>query len=82
MTDSPLDERSRAILDFEGQWPAHTPAKEDAIRARLELEPARYYQLLGRLTEDPAALSYAPMLIGRLRRMREKGTARRADLLR
>ena len=77
-----LSERSRAILDFEGEWPAHTPAKEDAIRARLGIEPARYYQLLGRLTDDAEALAYAPLLIGRLRRMRENGSARRAHLLR
>ncbi|HLT68129.1 MAG TPA: DUF3263 domain-containing protein [Microbacterium sp.] len=77
-----LSERARAILDFEEEWSAHSPAKEDAIRARLEIEPARYYQMLGRLVEDPAALAYAPMLIGRLRRMRENGSSRRANLLR
>jgi hypothetical protein len=77
-----LSERSRAILDFEGEWPAHGAAKEDAIRARLEIEPARYYQLLGRLIEDPAAVQYAPMLVGRLRRLREQGSSRRASLLR
>ena len=77
-----LDDTSRAILDFEGEWPAHGAAKEDAIRARLQMEPARYYQLLGRLLDDPEALAYAPLLLGRLRRMRDGGGSRRANLLR
>ncbi|WP_410584674.1 DUF3263 domain-containing protein, partial [Bacillus sp. SIMBA_005] len=28
-----LSERARAILDFEEEWSAHSPTKEDAIRA-------------------------------------------------
>ena len=77
-----LSERSRAVLDFEAEWPAHGPAKEDAIRAQLDIEPARYYQQLGRLIEDPLAAQYAPLLVGRLRRLRENGSSRRASLLR
>lgn len=77
-----LDERSRAILAFETEWPKHTADKEEAVRERLGLEPARYYQLLGRLVDDPLAQAHAPMLVGRLRRLREARAARRARLLR
>lgn len=77
----PLDGLSRAVLAFEAEWPRHSGAKEEAMRARLDLAPARYYQLLGRLVDDPAALAHAPLLIGRLRRLREARAARRARLL-
>ena len=77
-----LDDESRAILAFESEWPSHTAAKEDAVRERLGMEPARFYQLLGRLVEDPAARAHSPMLIGRLERLREARAARRARMLR
>ena len=66
-----LSDRERAILDFEGQWRRHAGAKEEAIRAELGLSPARYYQLLGRLIDEVAALAYDPMLVKRLRRTRD-----------
>lgn len=76
-----LDAQSRAILAFESEWPKHSGDKEEALRARFGFEPARYYQLLGRLTDDPEAQAHSPMLIGRLRRLREARAARRARLL-
>lgn len=66
-----LTDRERAILDFEAAWTRHAGAKEEAIRADLELAPARYYQLLGRLLETADALEYDPMLVKRLRRIRD-----------
>jgi uncharacterized protein DUF3263 len=69
-----LEERSRAILDFERVWWQQEGSKERAIRDRLGLSAARYYQLLNRLIDAPEALRYDPMLVRRLRRLR---TARR-----
>ena len=77
-----LDALSRAILAFESEWPSHAADKEEAIRERLGIEPARYYQLLGRLVDDPAARAHSPMLIGRLGRLRDARAARRARMLR
>ena len=79
--ESPSDSLTadeRAILDFEGEWRRHVGAKEEAIRAELDLAPARYYQLLGRLIETEAALAYDPMLVKRLRRVRDQRAAERA----
>lgn len=73
-----LSEQERAILAFEGQWQRHIGAKEEAIRAELDLAPARYYQLLGRLIETEAALAHDPMLVKRLRRVRDQRAAERA----
>jgi hypothetical protein len=68
----PLDDRERALLDFEAEWRRHAGAKEEAIRATLGLAPARYYQLLGRLIERGDALEHDPMLVKRLRRIRDE----------
>ncbi|MGH2710566.1 MAG: DUF3263 domain-containing protein [Actinomycetota bacterium] len=69
-----LDERSRAILDFERSWWQQQGSKERAIRSGFGLSAARYYQILNELMDSPGALRYDPMLIRRLRRLR---TARR-----
>ena len=68
---SSLSERDIAILDFENRWWQHTGLKEEAIRTRFDLSPARYYQVLGALIDSPAALAHDPLLIKRLQRMRE-----------
>ncbi|AWR22021.1 MULTISPECIES: DUF3263 domain-containing protein [Aurantimicrobium] len=66
-----FDERDRAILDFEREWWQHPGAKEDAIRQTFGLSPARYYQVLGKLMDSEAALAYDPMLVKRLKRVRD-----------
>ncbi len=68
----PLTDRDRALLDFEGAWMRHAGAKEEAIRTDLQISPARYYQLRGRLIDTPEAQAYDPMLVGRLRRLRDQ----------
>jgi hypothetical protein len=73
-----LSDLDHSLLDFEGRWPGHTSAKEEAIRAELELAPARYYQLLGRLIDREDALAADPLLIGRLRRSRDARRRERA----
>jgi hypothetical protein len=66
-----LDERERALLDFEREaWKLGTP-KERAIRERFGFSSARYHQLMNRLIDRPEALAYDPMLVRRLRRIRE-----------
>lgn len=67
----PLSDRDRAILAFENEWRRHAGAKEEAIRAELDLSPARYYQLLGRLIDTADAQAHDPMLVKRLRRLRD-----------
>lgn len=67
-----MTDRDRAILTFEGAWRRHIGAKEEAIRAELGLSPARYYQLLGRLIDTTEAQQYDPMLVKRLRRLRDE----------
>jgi len=70
-------ERSRDILDFERGWWLHPGPKERAIRERFGFSPARYHQLLNRVVDLPEALTYDPMVVRRLRRLREQRRRRR-----
>jgi hypothetical protein len=67
-----LGERAQAILDFERTWWLEGGAKEPAIRATFDVSAARYYQLLSRLIDTPAAYAYDPLVVLRLRRQRDR----------
>jgi Protein of unknown function (DUF3263) len=73
-----LDQRDRALLDFEREaWKLSVP-KERAIRERFGFSAARYHQLLHRAIDRPEAVAYDPMLVRRLRRVRDARRRRRA----
>lgn len=72
-----LDERSRQLLDFEREAWQLTVPKERAIRERFAFSPTRYHQLLNRLIDQPEALAYDPMVVRRLRRLREERRRKR-----
>ena len=65
-----LSDRDKEILEFERQWWKYSGAKEQAIRELFGMSATRYYQVLNALVDHPAALSFDPMLIKRLQRMR------------
>lgn len=75
----PLTDRDRAILDFERSWWTEAGPKDTAIRERFELSGTRYYQLLTELLDDPDALEYDPLLVRRLRRVRERRRRARVE---
>ena len=62
------------ILDFEASWWRYAGAKEAAIKELFDLSAARYYQLLNDLIDRDDALAASPMLVKRLRRLREART--------
>src|SRR5215813_7386786 len=68
---SALSARDRDLLAFERQWWKYAGAKEQAIRELFDMSATRYYQLLNALIDTPAALAADPMLVKRLRRMRQ-----------
>ncbi|MFC9301234.1 DUF3263 domain-containing protein [Streptomyces albidoflavus] len=70
-----LSEQDRAVLALEARGWQRPGTKERAIREQLGLSPTRYYQLLGALLDDPAALRHDPVTVNRLR---ERRAARRA----
>lgn len=79
-----LDERSRRVLDFERSWWQEGGPKERRIRERFGVSATRYHQLLMRAIDLPEAIRYDPMLVRRLRRLRDarrrKRLARRLGL--
>jgi hypothetical protein len=70
-----LTERDRAILDFERESWMIPGRKDQAIRARFMLSPSQYYRLLGRLLDDPSAMTHDPLTVKRL--VRQRGLRRR-----
>ena len=67
-----LTDRDRAILDFERSWWAEAGPKEALIREKFELSATRYYQILNELLEAPEAYAYDPLVVRRLRRLRDR----------
>ena len=66
-----LTARECEILAFERQWWKYAGAKEPAVRELFDMSGTRYYQLLNALIDRPEALAHDPMLVKRLRRMRQ-----------
>ncbi|VEW13509.1 Protein of uncharacterised function (DUF3263) [Brevibacterium casei] len=65
-----MDDLERQVLDLEREHPRYNGVKDDAIRRRLNMSPTSYFQILNQLLDDPAALEADPVLINRLRRIR------------
>ncbi len=79
LSDVPLSDRDKAILDFERTWWTEPGSKAQAIRDRLALSGTRYYELVAELMESPAAMAYDPLVVRRLRRRRAEPRRVRVD---
>ena len=66
------------ILDFERQWWKYAGAKDAAIKELFNISAKQYYELLNNLIDRPDALAASPLLVKRLRRLREARIASRA----
>ena len=82
-TNSPVDHVSDALsadltavdhatLQIEHQRWKYAGAKEQHIRSVFDESPTRYYQLLNALLDTAAAEAAYPMLVRRLRRLRDQ----------
>ncbi len=67
-----LTERDRDIIEFERTWWSEDASKESIIRERFELSTTRYYELLGELIDSDEAYEFDPLVIRRLRRLRDR----------
>ncbi len=71
-TASGLSEFEADLLDFEATaWKA-PEGKDAAILQRFDLSVPRYYQEINALIDRPEALAHAPLLVKRLRRLRDQ----------
>jgi hypothetical protein len=75
---TPLTDRERAMLEFERFWWRHAGSKEQAIRETFDLSATHYYRLLNALLDQPAAVEFDALVVGRLRRLRASRARRRA----
>lgn len=66
-----LSERDAAILAFERSWWTAAGSRDQEIRNRFDMSTPRYYQVLNALIDTPEALAADPLLVKRLRRLRE-----------
>lgn len=67
-----LSEKEREVLDFEGSWWKEGGPKEVRIREQLQLSPTRFYAMLQELMESAEAMEHSPLVVRRMRRMRER----------
>ena len=67
-----MDDRDRRILDFEQRWWRYAGNKEAAIRTEFNISPIRYTQLLNKVLDDPDSQIHNPLLVNRLRRIRDR----------
>jgi len=70
--------RKKAILEFERSWWRYAGAKEASIKELFDLDAPKYYRLLNDLIDREDALAASPMLVKRLRRLREARTQARS----
>jgi hypothetical protein len=75
---SPLSDLEVRILDFERQWWKYAGVKDAAIKELFNLSAKQYYELLNNLIDRPDALAASPLLIKRLRRLREARVSSRS----
>jgi len=78
--NSELSEQEVQVLDFERSWWRFGGAKEEAIRDQFGLSATRYYQLLNQLIDKNSALVADPVLVRRLRRLRQSRQEARSAL--
>lgn len=68
----PLSKFEQALLDFERTWWSEDQPKEAAIAEQFRLTTAEYYEQLQTLIDSDQALGHDPLVVRRLRRMRDR----------
>ena len=71
-TRAMLSDADKALLDLEAKRFRQSGHKVAAIVKQLGLTEVRYYQRLNQLIDDPEALAYSPVVVNRVRRLRDK----------
>ena len=74
-----LSEFEVKMLEFERSWWRHAGVKENSIKELFNLTPPAYYQLLNNLIDREAAVIAEPILVKRLRRLRDSRTQARSS---
>ena len=78
-SSSGLSELELKMLEFERTWWRHAGAKESSIKELFNLTPPAYYQMLNNLIDKDAAALAEPLLVNRLRRLRQSRNSGRSS---
>lgn len=73
-----LTDDDQQLLRFERDWYRSAGAKEQAIRDAFGISATTYYARINWLLDDSAALAAEPVLVNRLRRLREQRRSARS----
>jgi hypothetical protein len=68
----PLTDRERAILDLERTWWTLDTPKDILVEERLGCTAETFYVELNALLDSADALAHDPLLVRRLRRLRDR----------
>lgn len=67
-----LSDRDKAILEFERTFWTLDGQKDELVEERFGCDVAAYYQHLNELIDQPEALEEDPLVVRRLRRLRDR----------
>lgn len=67
-----LTDRDREILAVERLWWQYSGAKAAVIREKFDMSATRYYQVLNTMIDHEAVLAFDPILVKRLRNLRDR----------
>lgn len=67
-----LSKFEQALLDFERTWWSEDQPKDAAIAEQFRLTTAEYYEQLQALIENDQAMVHDPLVVRRLRRLRDR----------
>lgn len=68
----PLSKTEMQLIEFERTWWADDQPKDAAIADQFSLTTAEYYEQLHALIDSDEALQHDPLVVRRLRRMRDR----------
>lgn len=77
-TSEGLSADDKRLLDFAAERWRYAGNHAAAVEAEFGLTVTRYFQKLNRLLDDPDAEAYDPVVVRRLRRVREGRASARA----
>ncbi len=77
--ESQLSELEAQVLEFERRWYTYGGPKDHAIREKFDMTATAYFQVLNSLLDNAAAYQRDPILIKRLRRIRDSRQRSRAQ---
>lgn len=68
----PLSKTEMLLIEFERTWWSDDQPKDAAIAEQFALTTAEYYEQLHALIDSDEALEHDPLVVRRLRRMRDR----------